>query len=185
LAFVWNDGVGRLSSSQNLLGSGVTGPHTFHVGAVGGVRITTGGGVTFIPGNGAGWSTTSSRAAKTNIDPVDPERVLAGVEAMEVSTWELEDEDGDGQGTRHIGPMAEDFHEVVEIGDSDDHINSINADGVAFAAIQGLAQELDEKDARIDELEAENEQLRDRLSGVEDRLASLETGQSSPGIADE
>jgi DNA repair exonuclease SbcCD ATPase subunit len=62
--------------------------------------------------------------------------------------------------------------------------NSINADGVAFAAVQGLSQELDEtqaelvdaraeldeKDERIDDLERENAALEARLAAVEEHL---------------
>lgn len=69
-------------------------------------------------------------------------------------------------------------------GGDTESIATVDADGVIFAAIQGLSQKLDEKDERIDELERENEQLRERLGAVEDRLASLETNESSPTSAD-
>lgn len=215
-SFVWNDGSlyhdtdgdsidDGLSSAKNVGGFSAppTGDNTFHVSATGGFRFITGSShspnVTYIPGDSAGWTTASTRTAKTNIDPVDPKAVLSDVEEMEVATWEYKDGDGAGQGVRHIGPMAEDFHAAVEVGDSDEHINSINADGLAFAAIQGLAEKLDEKDVQlteqadqIDDLEAENEALREgterlqeRLDAVEDRLASVEAGQSFPVTADD
>lgn len=216
--FVWNDGTlyhdfdgdgfdDGLSSSKAVAGEPVTGLATFSVSASGGVRFITGNNsVTYIESGSTGWASMSTRTAKTNIDPIDSQEVLAGVEEMEVSTWEYKDEDGEGQGTRHIGPMAEEFHEAVDVGTSDEHINSINADGVAFAAIQGLSQQLDQKDDRIDdqrdridrletsvenkedridELEAENEQLRERLRAVENRLNEMEGGQSSPAAADD
>jgi chromosome segregation ATPase len=79
--------------------------------------------------------------------------------------------------------MAEDFHDLVDVGSSDEHINSVDADGVAFAAIQGLADKLEEKDDRIEELEAdrdelraENEVLRERLSALEDQVANVAQG---------
>jgi hypothetical protein len=93
---------------------------------------------------------------------------------MPVSTWEYTDGEGEGAGTRHIGPMAEDFHDAFDVGGTDRAINSINADGVALAALQGLSAKLDEKVERIDDLEAENDALRERLAGVEDRLAAIE-----------
>jgi hypothetical protein len=103
--------------------------------------------------------------------------VLDGVEDLEVATWEYKDDDGEGAGTTHIGPMAEEFHDIVAVGSSDEHINSINADGVLFAAVQGLSERLAEKDDRIadleadrDDLQAENEHLRDRLARIEDHL---------------
>jgi FtsZ-binding cell division protein ZapB len=205
-SFVWSDGTqyhdinddgndDGLSSEQDISGSGVTGNNTFHASASAGFRfVTAGGNVTYISGGSSGWATTSTRAAKTNIDPVEPQEVLDGVTDMEVATWEYKDENGEGQGERHIGPMAEEFHKAVDVGQSDEHINSINADGVALAAIQGLAAENDEKDERIEELESEaatarkeaeaaqeeaeaareeNARLRERLAAVEETVTGL------------
>ena len=204
-SFVWNDNTGYhsipnagdgLNSDTKVNGEPVTGANTFSVSATGGVRFITGSSaVTYIDGGSTGWATKSTRSAKTNIDPVDPEAILNGVTEIEVATWEYKDDDGEGAGTRHVGPMAEDFHEVVDVGTSDDHINSINADGVALAAIQGLSKNLDEtqadleakatriadqqetidaleaeverKDDRIDALEAENEALHERVAAIE------------------
>lgn len=218
-AFVWNDGSGasdstgsdsdRFSSSTADGTSGVTGAGTFHVKATGGVRMITDGSnskVTYIAGGTAGWSSTSTRTEKTNVEPADPEKALIGVNSMPVSTWEYVDENGQGEGTRHIGPMAVDFHDAFDVGDSDTAINSINADGVAFAAIQGLSEKLaearttisEQKETitdleaenqqlgdRIAELGAENEQLRERVAAVENRVASLEAGQSTSVQADD
>ena len=38
--------------------------------------------------------------------------------------------------------MAEEFHEILDadVGSSDEHINSLNADSVLFAAVQGLSE---------------------------------------------
>lgn len=120
------------------------------------------------------------------IDPVDAQEVLAGVEDLDVSTWEYKADEGDGQGVRHIGPMAGDFHEAFDVGASDTGINSIIADGVAFAAIKGLSQQLAHKDERIEELEAANEQVLERLAALEDQVAGL-AGDSgaSPAPADD
>jgi len=221
-SFVWNDdteyhsipsGSDGLNSATAVSGETATGANTFSVSATGGVRFITGGSaVTYIDGGSTGWSQTSTRSAKTNIDPVDPEAILDGVTEMEVATWEYKDDDGEGAGTRHVGPMAEDFHEVVDVGTSDDHINSINADGVALAAIQGLSKTLDEtqadleakatriadqqetiddleseverKDDRIDALEAENADLRERVAAIESELG-LDATADRQGVADD
>ena len=39
---------------------------------------------------------------------------------------------------RHLGPMAEEFYAAFGLGDTEQGILSTDADGVAFAAIQGL-----------------------------------------------
>jgi FtsZ-binding cell division protein ZapB len=108
---------------------------------------------------------------------VDPDDVLDSFADPEVSTWEFTDTD-DG---RHIGPMAGEFHDAFGLGDDDETIASVDADGVALAAIQGLTERVQQKDDRIDEqaeqiddLEAENERLRERQEALEERLAALE-----------
>lgn len=113
---------------------------------------------------------TSAREAKTAITSVDPGEVLAGVEQLEVSTWELTETD-DG---RHMGPMAEDFQNVFQLGNDDESISTVDADGVAMAAIQGLSAKLDEKDKRIADLERENEELQAKYDALNDRVADLE-----------
>jgi hypothetical protein len=137
---------------------------------------------------GGTWTDNSSRTVKENIDPVDGPAVLERVESLPVSEWGYEDEPDD---IRHVGPMAEDFHEMFGLGADDEHIASLDTAGIALAAIKGLSKQLDErderindleteldaKDARIDDqtdriehLEAENDQLRDRLAAIESQL---------------
>ncbi|PQJ26875.1 hypothetical protein BSZ35_18265 [Salinibacter sp. 10B] len=187
--FVWADGsdtsADKFSSADDPNGSGITGSKTFHIKSTNGIRVITGGGTTYIPGSSTGWSTTSSRTAKTNVGPVDPSAVLAAVEAMEINTWEYKDENGNGQGTRHIGPMAEDFHGELsyDLGGSDDHINSINADGVALGAVKGLAQKVQNQKDQIADLKAENEQIRSENEEIKERLAALEAERSPSALA--
>ena len=103
---------------------------------------------------------------------------------MSVSTWEYTD--SEGEGTRFIGPMDEEFDDAFDVGDNE---KAINADGAAFAAIKGLAgkfeearEAIDTKDERIDDLadettalHEENEQLRERNDALESRLATVES----------
>ena len=61
-----------------------------------------------------------------------------------------------------MGPMAQDFHAAFGLGVSDKLIDTIDPDGVALAAIQGLHALVQEKDAEIDELRARLERLEAR-----------------------
>jgi hypothetical protein len=99
------------------------------------------------------------------VSSVEPQAVLDGVESLSVNTWTFEDGDDD----RHMGPMAEEFADAFGLGDKDT-IATVDAEGVALAAIQGVTERIAERDERIDELEAENERLRERLDAVEERL---------------
>lgn len=96
---------------------------------------------------------TSDRNAKERFKPVNSREVLAKVAALPISEWQYKTQ---GE-VRHIGPMAQDFREAFSLGRDERHIATVDADGVALAAIQGLNEKLEErlrdKDARIDELE--------------------------------
>lgn len=181
-AFVWGDG------SSKTVTAGASDQVVFQAG--GGLVVytdsdtSTNTGAT-LPANSGSWTSLSSAAAKSDVSSVDPERVLDGVASLSIGTWRY---DGEAEAVRHMGPMAEEFHETFDLGSDDRRIASIDADGVAFAAIQGLRVRLAEKDSRIaeqsdriDDLEAANKRLADRTSELEaanrrlvDRLASIE-----------
>jgi hypothetical protein len=186
LSFVWNDGNGYHAipnSSDNGLSSNKivtsssepTGVRTFSVSAQEGVRFITGSSsVTYIDGGSTGWSQTSTRSAKTDVTRADPTAVLEAVEAMPISTWEYKTESGEGAGTRHIGPMAEDFHGALpyDLGSSEDHINSLNADGVALGAVKGLARKVKRQKEEIAALKAENRDIKTRLAALEAEVSA-------------
>jgi archaellum component FlaC len=114
------------------------------------------------------FNTTSARAKKTAVESVNAPDVLERVEDLDVNTWELDHQD-DG---RHMGPMAGEFADAFELGDDNEHIATVDADGVALAAIQGLATRLNEKDERIVELEAEAETVRDEAETAREEAAT-------------
>jgi hypothetical protein len=97
--------------------------------------------------------------------------VLDKLCGLPLATWNYRSQD---KSIRHLGPMAQDFHAAFQLGEDEKHITTVDADGVALAAIQGLNALLKEKDARISELEQ--------------RLAAIETimgGQTSvPATSD-
>jgi hypothetical protein len=92
---------------------------------------------------------TSDRNAKENFAPVSSREVLDKVAALPITTWTFKEMPG----ARHMGPMAQDFHAAFGLGTSDTTITTMDPDGVALAAIQGLNQKLEEKEARIKTLE--------------------------------
>jgi hypothetical protein len=81
------------------------------------------------------WAVVSDRDQKDNVAAVSGSEVLEKLAAIPTSTWNYKSED---RSTRHMGPMAQDFHAAFGLGDSDKAIGMIDADGVALAAIQGL-----------------------------------------------
>jgi hypothetical protein len=134
----------------------------------GGVRFTSGGGganqtVSWAPGAGS-WSFVSDRNLKDAFKPVDGKQVLDKLSCLPVSEWNYK-----GYSQRHIGPMAQDFHALFPLNDSDTTLNDADLHGVALAAIQGLHQMVQEKDARIAELEKRLAELEARVQQLSDK----------------
>jgi hypothetical protein len=123
-------------------------------------------GVRLPAGSGA-WQNLSDRNAKQNIRLVNSREILRGVLRLPISTWSYKTRPQ----TRHIGAMAQDFYRAFKVGEDDKHISSIDPDGVALAAIQGLNAELEERDAKIKALKAE---LNTQNESFEARLKKLE-----------
>lgn len=112
--------------------------------------------------------TPSDRNSKTDFTPVDTRSVLERVAAMPVTTWRYKNDPT----TRYMGPTAQDFHGAFGLGDKDTVIHSVNADGVALAAIQGLNAKLTDELARRDAA----------VAALEARVAALESVARSGGL---
>jgi len=138
------------------------GDDTFTIRAEGGARFHTAddtiSGVSLASGTGT-WTSLSDRNAKANFQRVDASDVLAKVAAMPVMTWNYKTQ---AEEIRHIGPTAQDFRAAFGVGETDTGITTVDADGVALAAIQGLVEELKARDKTIEELKAKSEKV-DRL----------------------
>jgi hypothetical protein len=103
---------------------------------------------------------TSDRNAKENFSFVDPTVVLDRVAALPITRWNFKQDTG----STHIGPMAQDFYAAFGVGPDDRHIATVDADGVALAAIQGLNQKL----------ESELRQKQTEITALKERLERLE-----------
>jgi hypothetical protein len=123
----------------------LTGP-TFLMTTANGASLTAGGT----------WTNGSSRAFKQAFINIDAGEILAKVIGLPISTWDYKNS---SEG-RHVGPMAEDFSAAFGLGTDAQHISTVDADGIALAAIQGLNQKL----------ESENAALKARLDALEARL---------------
>ncbi len=111
---------------------------------------------------GHGFNNTSDRNAKKNFSSVNSSSILEKIAHLPISSWNYKT---DANNLRHIGPMAQDFHAAFGLNGTDDkHISSIDEQGVALAAIQGLNLKL----------ERENAALRAQFKSLEARLLKLE-----------
>jgi len=107
---------------------------------------------------------SSSRELKNELATVNDIEVLKRVASLPISKWTLK---ADEKAVEHIGPMAEDFHELFTVGADAQHISVTDANGIALSAIKGLAQLLEQRDKELAEMKA-------RLTELENQLKSKE-----------
>lgn len=157
--FVWADSTGTDFNSD--------GPDKFLVRSSGGSTIYSNAGltagVTLSAGAGS-WSSVSDRNLKENVAEIDKTELLQKLAAIPVTTWNYKSQD---PSIRHMGPMGQDFHAAFGVGETETRLSTIDVDGVALAAIQGLYESGKDKDCRIDELTRRNAELETRMAAIE------------------
>jgi hypothetical protein len=120
---------------------------------------------------GGSWVNGSNRETKSNFASVDGKQVLQQVVGLPIETWNYNAEDPT---IRHMGPMAQDFYATFGIGYDDESIATIDANGVALAAIQGLNTLHQEQAIKIAAQQTEIDALQTQVSQLEARLAAIE-----------
>jgi hypothetical protein len=180
-AFVWGDATFADVAS--------TGDNQFIVRASGGMWFGTHSSPSLPSGRflntstggylstGGDWTNNSDRDRKAHFAPVDVQAVLTKVAALPITTWSYKAQD---PAIRHMGPMAQDMYVAFGLGEDARAISTIDADGVALAAIQGLHARGQDQAAHIAALEAENAALRQHLDDLTARVEALERGTQSP-----
>ncbi len=131
----------------------------FLVRASGGVTFYTNGGLTSgvtLAAGGSGWGIVSDAGLKEHFREVGADDMLAAIARMPIRTWSYKTQDAS---IRHMGPTAQDFHAAFGLGESDVRINTIDADGVALAAVKAL-------EARTRALPDDTRALRDRVAAL-------------------
>lgn len=121
---------------------------------------------TYLLSGGSSWNSFSAREHKENFSRVDARRLLERLAAIEITTWNYTSQSPD---VLHIGPMADDFNALVDGlgGEGQDYINTLDAQGVALAGVQGLYEITLAQEAEIAALKIEIERLDARLSSLE------------------
>ena len=174
-------GTGNIAIGQEAGYNNYSGDNNIYIGNQGQntdadiIRIGTQGThtATYLAGTvyANGVALTSDRNAKENFEPVDNQAVLAKVAALPLTQWNYKT---DKTGVQHIGPMAQDFQAAFGLDGADDkHISVVDEGGVALAAIQGLNEKLNDRDAEIQNLKQQDESLEKRLDSLEQVVKSL------------
>ena len=93
------------------------------------------------------------------------DELLESLKELPIYEWQYK-----GKDRRHIGPMAQDFHAAFGLGDDDKTIATIDADGIALAAIQAQQELIEAQSAKIDQQAEIIENLMKRLDQIEERI---------------
>jgi hypothetical protein len=148
-SFVWADynNADFVSTATNQFSVRATGGVRF-VSAIDGAGVPT-AGVSLAAGGGS-WQSISDRNLKRNFSAVSGISILEKIAAMPITTWNYRAQD---ESIRHIGPMAQDFYAAFGVGEDDKHISTVDADGVALAAIKELYSRNRVLEAEVAELQ--------------------------------
>lgn len=89
--------------------------------------------------------------------------MLSKIAAMPIQEWSYKSQ---SPSIRHVGPTAQDFHAAFGLGEDPLRIGTLDADGVALAAVKAL-------EARTRALGEENRVLRERVEVLTQAVQAL------------
>lgn len=85
------------------------------------------------------------------VEAYSKREITEGLKRLPVSTWRYDEEEGR---PLHLGPMAQDFYKIFELGGSDREIAAVDALGVLITVCKELIE-------RVEKLEKEIEESKD------------------------
>jgi hypothetical protein len=147
--FVWSDSAANEAESVY-----TTGSSQFRVRARGGAWFFSNPEMTagvYLAAGSNSWASACDSANKENFRPVNRRELLERLAALPVQNYKMKDQN---DGTRHIGPVAQDFRAAFGVGENGTSINMADADGVLLAAVQALYEQNQTLSGRVAELEA-------------------------------
>jgi uncharacterized coiled-coil protein SlyX len=123
-------------------------------------RLTTGGA----------WTNASDIRLKDQVEKLDRKDILNRINQLQIPRWHYM---ADKQPVKHIGPMAQQFHELFGVGD-DTTISTIDPAGIALLGIQALEEKLTDQESTIKMLEDENEAQLKRMNEQQRQIEELQ-----------
>jgi hypothetical protein len=137
---------------------------------------TTGGalvvGYNSTNGNGAYltkggvWTNASDRNKKENFEPLNGSEILENIDRLPITSWNYK-----GTTEKHIGPVAQDFHRLFNVGSDDKTITTIDPSGVALAGIQELYRRWQQSESQVADQDA---QIKEATSRLLDQQAQID-----------
>jgi hypothetical protein len=123
--------------------------------------------------NGGVWTNASSRDFKEGFEDIDGIVLLNKIDSLSITRWKYK-----GTSELHIGPVAEEFKQLFQLGVQDDnkHISTIDASGIALKAVQVLNKKLADKEEEINELKKQVKSLKEierKILMIEKKLINI------------
>ena len=97
--------------------------------------------------------------------------VLQKLGQLNIHRWKYK---AQGDGADHIGPMAQDFYRLFQVGEDDRHISTLDPDGVALAAAKELYALSQSQEKELEKLRSQLAQQSDEIGALKSQLAGLE-----------
>ncbi len=136
-------------------GTNVPGGRAIQVGA----NVTDGNGA-YLTSAGV-WTNTSDSTLKTNFEFLNSAEILRKINGLRISKWEYI---GSEYHETHIGPLAQQFHALFNVGLDDKAISTIDPSGVALIGIQELSKQNQQLQFENEELKKEVEVLKTQMN---------------------
>jgi hypothetical protein len=148
----------------------------FMVRASGGVVLWTDSlqttGVQLFAGAGS-WASISDRKKKDNFIEENPEEILNKITQLKITKWNYI---AQSRRIHHIGPMAQQFHSLFGVGESETSITTVDIDGVCLSGLKALEKQTTELAEKINQIETLKAELKSDVdfNSLENRLQRIE-----------
>ena len=120
---------------------------------------------------GGVWTNASSIAFKTSISTLSSQHVLSLLNKLMIKKWRYK-----GTEEYHIGPFAEQFNALFNLGVKEDkeHISAMDLAGISLLGIQEQSKHIEKLQNENQQLIKENNKLKDNLEQLLNRLILVE-----------
>lgn len=121
-----------------------------------------------------GWQSASDARLKNHFRELSGEHVLARLSRLPIREWNYTTQDA---GIRHAGPTAQDFRAAFGLGETARHISTVDADGIALAALKAIDARTRALAKAHQKRQRETQALKTALVALTERLERLERKQ--------
>jgi len=109
----------------------------------------------------------SDKYSKNVIGHISESDVLSKLSLLPIHSYSFKNAP---KSVRHIGPFAQDFYRIFNVGNGDKSISPMDGIGVAFASLKALHKTLNEKDEKIDLLQDQINELKSMVKELQESM---------------